>query len=123
MVDDLNTLAATINTALSGEEVDFRPIFATTVDDALTALGVDTTITYDEILNYLNGQADFDITTITKQDVLDFFATLQIDVTTIDQGMLIEELRTMGIKLIPKAETIASVLQNDLNITIKPAAI
>ncbi len=123
MVDDLNTMAATINTALSGEEVDFRPIFATTVDDALTALGVDTTITYDEILNYLNGQTDFDITTITKQDVLDFFATLQIDVTTLDQGMLIEELRTMGIKLIPKAETIASVLQNDLNINIKPAAI
>lgn len=33
--------------------------------------------------------------------------------------MLIEELRTMGIKLIPKAETIASVLKNDLGITLK----
>lgn len=42
MVDDLNTMVDTINTELSGSDVDFKPIFAATVDDALTALGVDT---------------------------------------------------------------------------------
>lgn len=126
MTDMLNLIVETVNTALSGGDVDYAPIFAMSVYDSLDVL-IDlsaTNITEQGITDYLNANMEgFNPANINKQGVLDFFTAMGVDYAALDKSALLAELQTLGINLVPTADKIVSVLKNMLNITVRQSQV
>lgn len=119
---DIDLIVDTVNATLTGTDIDYATIFAGTIHEALTVVGV-TDVTEAEIAAYLGSLADFDPFSIGEEDVTEFFSAMGVDTATLDQTLLLEALRIIGVDLVPTAAEIQAAVSDILGISLKTSDI